>query len=626
MNDEHMTTNEPLVFYHHVGKLSKLAKMSLLAELMQHTLTLIRQRCQNKEGGSNSNVYAYQCEHRQIQPELPLSFHSGMENLNYNMHRSRVNWWTYHYECVFSHRESPDSMIGLLPLLVWLPDASISFEQTARKMLNSDELTNVEKFVVACTYCFMDDVIRLQQTLTKKELKNATSGHRRYGVPFLDYWHSKLYDLIDNLYVGTWHINLLVRSISSKNYHDNWPAVKYFWDQLDYVERLPKAVAIIDADRPVLTWHLLVELSSLELDVVIERRSPQIIRTLVKELKYFEYIILIWKRMVNLIDDQALADIMCFVHEFQDISRGCVDPLLWEMWLCISERQKMVIVDKHICDFIQTSLNMECDFYYEQNFPLIIDLLSRFSAERRLQYWSLHWPYLVPGQIFFGNRTSIDQIMKLCLVNDETIAAFKCTTMLDYDSISDYCQHHVRYRRFDILQEYLEFCTSDLQVIRNMKKQIITKMPKRRQLDVLFPFVPSHTNEFNSFMEGVFTPTEYEEFIYKIISHPKNVERLCSKLCMLYTSVDVVSIIEKHLTSEEHLAKVKFEIFKICRRSDKIKEAKMVDLMAWCFNGDKILVEQFHKLLPPVSETNDEMKGVPTSIYEAFRDEWTSHW
>ncbi|XP_065226447.1 uncharacterized protein LOC135849791 [Planococcus citri] len=622
MNDEHTTrtTNGPLVFYHHVGKLAKLAQMSLLAELM-----LIRQnpKCQKNKKG-RSNAYAYQYEHHLIRPELPPSIRSEMECLNYDMHRSRVNWWTFHYECVFSHRESPDSMIVLLPLLVWLPDASISFEQTARKMLNSDELTNVEKFMVACTYCFMDDVVRLQQTLTENELRDATSGDHGNGVPFLDYWHSKLSDFFDDLY--SLHINLLVRLVNSQKYRDNWSAVKYFWNQLNYEKRLSEAVEVIDADRPVYTWHLLVELSSTELDVVIERRSSRIIRTLVKELKYLEYIVPTWKRMVNVINDQTLADILRFMHEFQDFSRCCLDPLLWEMWLCISERQKMFIVDNHICDFVQTSLNIECDFYYTQNFPLIIDLLSRFSAKRRLQYWLRHWPYLVPGQLYYtGNRNSIDQIMKLCLVDDERIAAFKCTTMLNYDSISPYYEHHLYYRRFFKLQIYLEFCTSDLQLIRNMKKQIVTKASKQLQLKFFFS-CPSHEpDDFNSFIEGVFTPTEYEEFFYTIISHPENVETLCSSLCSYRSAEEVISVIDKHLTSEEHLAKVKFEVFEECRQIDEMKAATMVDVMAWCFNGDKILVEQFHKLLPPVSEANDEaMEEEPISIYEAFREEWMS--
>ncbi|XP_065223751.1 uncharacterized protein LOC135847938 [Planococcus citri] len=595
MSDEYETATAPLVYTFRVGELSKLATISFIAGLMQHKVTQLR-----LNNGKGHDIY----ETRLIRIELPTTVSSDIECLSYEMQESRMKWWSYHYESVFSHRESPDCMIDLLPLLVWLPDCSISFVQTARNMLNCDKLTNMEKFMVACLYCFMNDVERLQLTLTEKELKDATSGHRRYGVPFLDYWHSKLHNWIDNLYLATWHINLLDRLISSLKHYDNWLAVEYFWNQLcenDPVQRVSKALDMINADRPALTWHLLSRLSSSEFNLVIVGKGLQIIQTLVKELKYLEHIISIWERMVNIIGDRVLADIILFVHEFQDASRCYLNPLLWEMWLCMSERQKKFIVDERICDFIQKSYNEDFDFCYRPNFHLILDVLLRFDSERRRQYWLQHWPYLVHGQLYH-DRKYIEQIMRLCLANHEEIAAFKRTTMLSYEFISDYWEFEMSAGQFDELQRYLEFCTSDLEVIRHVKKQIITMMSKEDLFSVLFRTCDHRVNGFNKFVWDVFVQNEREEFMYEIVSHPNNLDELCDSLCGYGIVCNVASFVDKCLTADEHLLKVKLELFERCRRSDKIKRSKMRSLIAWCFNVDKQLVKQFRKLPPPIVE------------------------
>ncbi|XP_065222018.1 uncharacterized protein LOC135846707 [Planococcus citri] len=635
IDHDYEATCGPLVFHHKPGDLKKLAAMSLVAALMNHNITLMRK---NK---GHSNTYANGCEHDMVCAELPSSLLPVMKSLNHDMHRSRIKWWKYHSECVLSRRRYPDSIIDLLPLLVWLPDASISYEQTAGKILKCDKLPNKEKLRVACAYCFVDDVDRFKQTLTPEEIEDATKDDRYSGSVhpkedlIVNYWNGKFSSILD--YLFPMHERIL-DGVTSLKYYTNWSAVEYFWTQLDDEKRLNRALSMINyCDQPALTCHVLVKLSDSELDAVIARGGLQIIRTLVKEQKYFEFIISTWKRMVNVIDDQALVVIICSVNEFQDCSRCYLNSVLWEMWLCLSERQKKFIIDERVCDFTQNSYKATVDFYYRPNFRLIIDVLVRIDSESRRQYWLQHWPYLAPGQL--DDESSINQIMQLCLANDEEIALFKRTEMLEYDSISDYAEYKLSHGYFKELQNYLEFCTSDLEVIRSMKKKMVTMMSKKALFFALFDKSPRIWNQFETFMNDIFTPNDFEKFMYKVMLDPDTLKEICNAVCETGDVHKVSSFVEEYLTSEKHLVKVKFEIYGRCFQSiefsEFIERSTIADLTIWCFNGDTRLVERFNELHPSIDDDDDDgeeeeeeerevkrAKVTKKSIYRHFCDAW----
>ncbi|XP_065216249.1 uncharacterized protein LOC135842629 [Planococcus citri] len=617
-NQKQNPSNDPLIFYYHAGKLVDLAAVSLLAALKHHKIT--QMHLGNEEIRIASN------EMHLISVNLPKSITNMLRELADRMDESIAKWWKYHWEAVFFCKIPSDDMITLFDQFVWLPDGSISFEKTARKLLDSDKLTNKQKLQIACTYFFIEDANRLKGTLSPDEIHFLTKSFCTDFDPFLEYWYCKIRHMTGFHHLTNTDIDLfteLTQPFCRKYYH-HWPVVEYFWNQLrDEEERRRKVEQILDAERDLfnyddkrveLIWHFLPKLTSSQLDSLLKNYGYEVIYYLIDDPNYVEYAISTWKRLVNLIDNRNLNFLLDHVTDLEE-NQDYTDGILREMWLYMSEQQKKFVANQQELHYVTTWIKY-C-LYNSPNHQLIVDIFSYWDSERRRQCWMANWTSLVIGQM--GNKNKIEEIMKMVFDSNENIAVFKCTTMIDYNSIRTACENLLKQGHFEGLQNYLNYCTEDQNVIRNLKKQIILTMPK----DDLFHALCNCSDdesldaEFEHFLSDIFTTDEIKYFQRDVLmaSWQKMEEMLCKG--SVHKPIQCVA---KYLSSEEDLCSIKAHFIKYSRNHDdiarRVKMADWVDLLSWCLGGNNSLTERLKISLQRTEAQDVEMEELP--IYRSF--------
>ncbi|XP_065220012.1 uncharacterized protein LOC135845411 [Planococcus citri] len=617
MSDDHDPSNGTLVFWTHAGKLVDLASVSVMASLMHLKTTLIR--CGNKEIKVNT------VETDLIHATLPETIIKKIRAVSHRMNVSRVKWWKYHWKRVFFRNMPSDDLIALFDHLVWLHDGSISFEQTARKLLDSDnKLTNVQKFQIACTYYFIDDVNRLKEKLSPDEIHLATESFCTDVDPFLEYLCCKIRHMTGR-YLTSTNINFFIELIKPicRKYYNHWPVVEYFWEQSgNEEERLKKAKEIIysaSSGTPELIWHLLPKLTSSQLDSMIMENGYEIMLYFAKKSDYIEYTMLTWKRVVNLINDD---DLNCILRSVTDMekSRDYVNSLLREMWLYMSEQQKKFIANQQEFDYVEKLFERGEGEYNSPNYQLIFDVFMLWDSERRHKYWTANWANLVIGQMKHKNK--IDEMMKIIFDNNENIAAFKGTVMTDYNTIIAYCEVLLNWGHFQEFQDYLNFCTEDQDVIRILKKQIITSMLKDDLFYELYDCCDDKERhaKFECFLRDIFTVDEMKNFQNDVVMG--SLEKI-EEMLRSGSVHQIIRCIEKYLSSEEDLCTMKLHLFKYSREhhdlTTNIKMADWAHFLSWCLDGSNSLTKRFKSSLQPTeAKVSDDVEMKELSLYESF--------
>ncbi|XP_065220011.1 uncharacterized protein LOC135845410 isoform X2 [Planococcus citri] len=615
MNDDQTPSNDTLIFYLHAGKLVDMAAVSLLAALKHHKITQIHR------GNKEINILCYETD--LISVTFPESITDMLHVLSDRMDKPIAKWWKYHWERVFFRNMPSNDMIALFDQLVWLHDGSISFEQTARKLLDSDKLTNVQKFQIACTYCFIDDVNRLKQSLSPDEIHLATGSFCTDVDPFLVYWCCKIRHMTGNCYLTSTNINFFAELIKPicRKYYNHWPVLEYFWKQSvneeEFVEKAERIINYVpDGPSVELIWHLLPKLTSSQLDSIIHKFGDTITLCFAKEPNYVEYTMLTWKRVVNLIDDHSLNRVLRSVTDME-ADQDYVDSLLREMWLYMSEKQKKFIANQQDFDYVVQWI-IDCESN-SANYQLIFEIFLLWDSERRRQQWEANWTNLVIGQMEHKNK--IEEIMKMIFDNNENIAAFKRTVMTDYNSIKTVCESLLSCGHVQEIQNYLNFCTEDLDVIRNLKKQIITSIPKNGMFYFLCDCCDNkdvHT-KFEYFLRDIFAVDEIENFQKDVLmSSLEEMEEMLRSGCVY----ELIQCVEKYISNEEDLYTIKLHLIKYSRDHHiaiNIKMADWVHFSSWCYEGNSSLTKRFKSSLQPTeAEVSVNVEMEQHSLYESF--------
>ncbi|XP_065220010.1 uncharacterized protein LOC135845410 isoform X1 [Planococcus citri] len=620
MSDDQSPSNGTLVFYLQPGKLVDLAAVSLLGALKHHKITQLHR------GNNEININTSEID--LIGGELPKPITNKLRKFPDRMDKCIAKWWKYHWEQVFFRSMPSNDMITLFDQLVWLHDgvdSSISFEQTARKLIDCGILTNVQKFQIACTYCFIDDVNLLKKTMSPDEIRLATGSFCTDVDPFLEYWCCKIRLMTGFSFLTNTNINFLSELIQPdcRKYYHHWPVVEYFWNQVcNEEERLRTAERIIyisSRSTAELMWHLLPKLTSSQLDSVIREAGCEITLHLANEYNYveYEYAMLAWKRVVNLIDDYDLNCLLRLVTDMEK-NRDYVDGLLREMWLYMSKQQKKYIANQQEFNYVAKWID-EYE-YNSPNYQLIVDIYSLWDFERRRQYWKANWTNLVIGQMNYVNK--VEEIMRIFLGSDENIAIFKRTVMIDYNAIGTVCENLLSWGDFEELQHYWNFCTIDQDVIRNLKKQIIESMPKDTMFHVLCDCCEDESlhAEFENFLRDIFTADEIKDF-------PKNVllaslERMEEMLRDGSVHL-LMQCVEKYLSTEKDLCTIKLHLIKYSREHHEIamniELADWMDFSSWLYEGNSSFTKRLKTLLQPdEAEVFDDVEMEEPSLYDYF--------
>ncbi|XP_065220521.1 uncharacterized protein LOC135845682 [Planococcus citri] len=488
------------------------------------------------------------------------------------------------------------------------PDAAISLEATGKNLMSNDNLSLIEKYRIACTFCFEDDVRRMWPSVSNDESINTPDYIKD---PMLHYWARQInYDRHEPP-TYRYIMRMLKRSC------DNWATFKYMLNQNSFEDQLSDLSDMFDTYNLKNVVCLLPKLNRAQADHVLRHFPHKIIMELSSKEKYLEYLLQIWSmvkdnfsigRFMGVIGVLCSKAFRCKNIEIglQFRLRGrpvvvnvenniqpnasALDPLLhdpttirckklyndanalYEIWINAPDNLKNQFTTRFAKNlFIKLSNfdrdnRIEC---YNHDMRFFMQLLTDMSFETRNEIWREHWLVFV----IRSRPKFLHHFLRLCLRNDE-IQPFVETEMMNYATVEKFMEFLLKRNLLKDVIEYTNLCSSNQLIVRNFHKEILTN---RFLCDVGF----DKGFELSEFIDGCYENVdEARQFKQMLFFNSHFQSSLHSKI-EKGLAIDVKRLTDVFLYSESDLSDIRPVLLRCW-----LRYASTIDDMAEKFDFD----------------------------------------
>ncbi|XP_065219990.1 uncharacterized protein LOC135845405 [Planococcus citri] len=580
----------PLVFYSNPGQLQELACIATIASVWYRQMDT---------------------NHADITPEklidvdysefarLPSVLKQMIKELIPAVERSFKRWLYFHHLNVFSYRNTDALVFNLMAFISWRADGTISYEQTAKKMIESDMLSDTEKYRIACLYCFVDDVKKLWPMET-------AADH-----PLIQYWNYRMSGKPCEIPLDP-GCSCIEASLLKHIDADTRSGFEYLWGFLTDEERVTTVIQISNRyssyGPQVFLTDALCKLNERQLEHTVNRCADIIFRSMVRNWR--DLLIQFWSRVKKMVrNDHFYTIIRAFV--WWDLR--CIEErggsafqgynFAFEMWISAPSALKNYILDNHLREILNLLLGFlknESHRLPFQDIRFLIELLSSTSQANRDRFWKENW-----REILRISPKRTQQIMKLCLRSDDEIALFKTSQLIS--QIEEYCLKMVNGGNFSDLSDFLELCFDDPVVVFTHRVSVL----KSKELLVHFInnccFPPLEKwNTFEAFLKETFPDTnELNEFKRNLIFGEESMAYFRS-LQHSWHFRSLALFVDHVLSSmPELLSLAKNRFLELSRDFLILGELRYVsriddwnNFIKWCVDNDDSAVENFKLSLP----------------------------
>ncbi|XP_065207347.1 uncharacterized protein LOC135836441 [Planococcus citri] len=211
--------------------------------------------------------------------------------------------------------------------IIWYSDGTINHKATARNLLNSLRLSEIEKYHVLCHYCLKDDIDRLSPLL----FTNNIVDHVDFiSDPSIYYWNCYFRKELHKIPARR-DLSLDVYMFRQEDV-DWWFAKEYFFDRLNPEQQVENVLWSIDESGAYyILKQLLMKLNEDQLLHVYIARAEQIIDMLMILDDYYQEILPTWYDIRDWINQDQFAAI--FMNLIDSLMHGGVPGvILTEIW------------------------------------------------------------------------------------------------------------------------------------------------------------------------------------------------------------------------------------------------------------------------------------------------------
>ncbi|XP_065219940.1 uncharacterized protein LOC135845366 [Planococcus citri] len=272
-----------------------------------------------------------------------------------------VNCWIhYHYYVVFFEDKKKRFLYRYIDGIVWrLSDVnSVNFAETARNLLKSDKLTNVEKFRLASTYCLREEALKIWSTIQEDDIDSV------FFDPVIVYWKCYCSGKWDELS----RENADQYMIGRKN--ANWSQIEYFFHRLDTEQQVEKTISLIEQHGIRFQELLLLKLNETQRVEVLTKKGTDILFNYARECTEGDKCIAIWHEVCDLITQEQ------FVSLFSDLLTSYSETLvLTEIWNTARNDFKRHILNHDNYNFIKKVFKW-FSFKQERGLTFVTSLFS----------------------------------------------------------------------------------------------------------------------------------------------------------------------------------------------------------------------------------------------------------
>ncbi|XP_065217968.1 uncharacterized protein LOC135843859 isoform X2 [Planococcus citri] len=366
-------------------------------------------------------------------------------------HVKRVKYnvinWVYHLSrAVFFETRKISKLYQHVDRIIWYPNERINYLETARNLLKSDKLNNMQKFRLASAYCLQEEIEKMWPMLEKNDLGDEYNFYLR---PLSCYWacfcNSRLSTIENRSFVPIDQFMIELRCI------DNWSAIEYFFDRLNTEQQVTEAVYLIEEFGLRFQKLVLMKLNESQRLTVLMDRVIYIICNYAYSEDNEEDAIATWYEVRNLITRDQ------FVGLFSELLfDDTKDSILTEIWNTARDDFKQHILNYGNYDFIKEVLEWLTN-YNESDLTFLSAVLSDRACED-IKREITKKPFFIKSclRLCCKNSKSLDRLLNLCFFNAAASADFK-KSLLESPYFNVRCKTLITNHRIRTLAKLLDF-------------------------------------------------------------------------------------------------------------------------------------------------------------------------
>ncbi|XP_065204201.1 uncharacterized protein LOC135834281 [Planococcus citri] len=517
---------------------------------------------------------------KEIIPAVPSVIYDLLDKYLAKFRLSIAQWIAYHSIHVFNfHYKSYTEALINFHDFVWDWNGAIHYVRTAKRMMLCDRLTEDEKFKIACLYCFEDDIKRIWPSVSS-EIDSIQINFDR--DPLLYYWICYLRNELHNVPNASDQPIDEVMLVEC-GYH-NYPSAEYFWNRIPYERQSQAAIDLSMNGSDLFARFILPKLDDFQLEKFLAERGVDFMASLLIHNWEKIHALPTWMYIRNKMNKShfiRLVEKLLEEETNQFVAKERLNPedevYLWcEVWKNAPQNLKRFALNDVLSNeelFNRTS-KMPSE---PREMRFLITVLLDASYEQRHKFWYDNWRNLISG----ARVDDLLGVMRLCFQNENDVSLFKQQYMSKYENIGPYCVELLEGGCFKELSEFLSFCYSDQNKVKELKQQLLRSNFLGEDSILRFGIFCFHTKPLNEFVEDAFEDVGLRtEFKNQFVSSPVTEDYLFDCIRLGYFGC-VIQFVEIFVPDERAVNVLKQRLLANFRE-------RLVSGVIWQMKGDNL--------------------------------------
>ncbi|XP_065207326.1 uncharacterized protein LOC135836424 isoform X1 [Planococcus citri] len=468
---------------------------------------------------------------------------------------------------------------------VMKPSGTVSFTATATNVLKSDKFSDVEKYLIATTFCLEEEVKRIWPLVSdapRVKVGTTMKSHMMF------YFNRRMMSRKAPISI----VNQFKESYTKKN----WAACEYFFDQLSDKEKITRIKIIVNGKDAEAIMCLLPKLTRDMAETVFKATNSRLLHVLATETKYSGYVCESFAVFKNFIFEtpsmfsNMISKLWAVVFISKDLDfdrRHRVNAFLFELWTSAPRELKLYVVTTRFNEFF-CRLKLGPDSFsqcYGHDMAFMLELFNIASFERRNEIWKRNWRKIA----FHATPKFFKQFMRLALQNDEDINVYKERLFKHTDLFKSLIEAGF----FSDLTDYLNVCSNDPTLIRNCSQRLL-----KSNADVMFYYDKDRCARCDVFLGALFSnvKNDVDQFKFRMICCRTQIKKLHSEFNR-DDSLNIQQAVDFFISSPEQLKELKRKFLSHLRSSVvpspfyRDEFSPWSQLVEWCIDNAKQLSE-----------------------------------
>ncbi|XP_065209607.1 uncharacterized protein LOC135838025 [Planococcus citri] len=485
---------------------------------------------------------------------------------------------------------------------------TIDNDKLAKLAMSSEEVSDVEKFKIACRFCLEDDIKRIWPSVSDSEDLNLDDDYFHFhSDPLVYYWVHRLRNQLHKTPLSDYGY-AIIDGREIQMFNSNWSVVEYFWKSSKVADRKESAAYLLKHRGQIFCRYIFARLTEDELNTLMTERRDSFLCTLLNsnfragnsdDSIAGGCILAVWEYIKHKVSER---DFICAVREIikkQTVSLGDIwsdESFSYQFWNRTPDHLKQVAIQDVLLD---RSLFVKNTPSCHRNNWLIRSVLADAPFEARSVFWNANWRVVLPGT----KMEDLQQFLTLCCETESDIILFKNNNLSKYENVGQFCLEYLKKFSFDELNQYLNFCCVEKETISALQLELLTDYlnflrgtcPPVNNLTKENNFI-HHIHSLCAFIDDVYNDIDLAaDFKTQVLLAPRTIELLARYVIenqleevMQFVLVDSFAVSEEATNNFKHLLVP--SVVNLLSTGEslyfKFDNNGFESFMRWCFGSD----------------------------------------